>query len=180
MADGIHNSGIQRSGGSPSQLTSTYLTKLLQTGQLQNHIQTVLRPAYARRYSLMADAIKEHLIPLGFTMPQPDRDVVGGYFVWLGLPEELTAKELTQRCQDEERLVIAPGSIFEVPGDDSLTFERSIRLCFAFEEEAKLGEGVKRIGDVAKRMLERSEDGSGDYVVVERGNKDDTNLQAFM
>lgn len=180
MADVYHDSGIQRSGGSPSQLTSTYLARLLQTGQLQNHIQTVLRPAYATRYSLMADAIKEHLLPLGFTMPQPDRDVVGGYFVWLGLPETLNAKELTQRCQDEESLVIAPGDIFEVPGDDGLSFERSIRLCFAFEEEARLGEGVRRIGEVAKRMLEKSEDANGDYVVVEPGNKDDTDLQSFM
>ncbi|KAK4506054.1 hypothetical protein PRZ48_004019 [Zasmidium cellare] len=174
---GVSQAGIQRSGGAPSQLTSTYLTHLLQTGQLQHHIQNVLRPAYATRYSLMASAIKEHLLPLGFTMPQPDREVVGGYFIWLGLPETLNAEELTQRCQDEESLIIAPGRIFEVPGDESLRFERSVRLCFASEEEGMLGEGVRRMGGVARRMLER---GDGEYVVVERGNRDDSKLQGFM
>lgn len=112
-------------------------------------------------------------------MPQPDRSVVGGYFIWLGLPSTLSAEELTQRCQDEESLVIAPGRIFEVPGDGSLRFERSVRLCFAFEQEEMLGEGVRRMGAVAKRMLEGGEDGV-EYVVVERGNGDDTKLQGFM
>lgn len=112
-------------------------------------------------------------------MPQPDRQVVGGYFIWLGLPSTLNAEELTQRCQDEESLVIAPGRIFEVPGDESLRFERSVRLCFAFEDEGMLGEGVRRMGSVARRMLEGGEDG-GEYVVVERGDGDGSKLQKFM
>lgn len=127
----------------------------------------------------MASAIKEHLLPLGFSMPQPDRSVVGGYFIWLGLPSTLHGEEFTQRCQDEESLVIAPGRIFEVPGDESLRFERSVRLCFAFEDEDMLREGIKRMGSLARRMLEGGEDG-GDFVVVERGTGDDTKLQEFM
>lgn len=127
----------------------------------------------------MSTAIERHLLPLGFRMPQPHRDVIGGYFVWLGLPSGMNAAELTQLCQDEENLIIAPGGIFEVPGDDSVTFAGSIRLCFAAEDEPKLSEGVRRIGEVAKRLLTRHENADGEFVVVERG-QDQDKLQQFM
>lgn len=147
-------------------MTSTYLTVLLQEGKIQKHIQEVLRPAYASRYKTMMDAVKEHLLPLGFKAPQPDRDVVGGYFIWLGLPQALSAAELTSKCQEEEDLIIAPGGIFGVPGDNALQFKHNIRLCFAWEDEPRLHDGVVRLARVAKSMLAAKEDGS--YVVVER------------
>lgn len=171
MADIHCCSGVQRSGGAPSQLTSTYVARMLSSGQLQRHITHVLRPAYFQRYRVLLRAIQSHLLPLGFTIPQPDRDVAGGYFAWLGLPIEIQAEELAVRCQEDENLVIAPGKIFEIPGDDAARFDRSVRLCFAWEEEWKLQEGVKRIGVVAKKMLDEP-GASGEYVVVEKGKDD--------
>lgn len=177
MADFYCYSGVQRSGGAPSQLTSTYVTQMLSTGQIQDHIVHVLRPAYSSRYRVLLKAIESHLFPLGFTVPQPDRDVVGGYFVWLGLPSNMKAEELAAKCQEDENLAIAPGKIFEVPGDDVAVFERSVRLCFAWEEEWKLAEGVRRIGLVANRLLGR-QDVTSEYVVVERRQEDEKNLPA--
>ncbi|CAK3804442.1 related to aminotransferase [Lecanosticta acicola] len=169
---GASQAGTQRSGGAPCQLTSTYITKVVASGELQRHIETVLQPAYASRYKTMAKAIEDHLLPLGFSMPQPNRDVIGGYFIWLGLPADLKGHELVQKCQDGENLIVSPGSAFEVPGDESISFASNVRLCFAWEDEWKLREGVKRIGKVAKRLLERGDDGSEDYVVVENGDED--------
>lgn len=145
-------------------------------------------------------AANEHLMPLGFVAPQPDRAVVGGYFTWFGLPETLHATTLATKCQTEENLILAPGQIFEVPtpgtpssgasdsdsgsgGSGTYTFEHSIRLCFAWEDEWKLEEGIRRIAKVARQMLltvrgdGSSSDGNhnhssnhGDYVVVEKSD----------
>lgn len=127
---------------------------MLSSGQMQDHIVNVLRPAYASRYRCLIQAVQSHLIPLGFTLPQQDRDVAGGYFVWLGLPADMKAEELAARCQKDENLMIAPGNIFQIPGDEVAVFDSNVRLCFAWEEEWKLKEGVTRMGVVAKKLLD--------------------------
>ncbi|KAI7174508.1 PLP-dependent transferase [Hortaea werneckii] len=152
FAYGVSQTGTTCSGGAPSQLTSTYMTLLLTSGQLDKHIQNVLRPTYARRYNKLINAITTHLLPLGFQLPQPDRDVVGGYFVWLKLPGRMTATALASACK-REGVVIAPGTIFEVPGDrETADFDGHMRLCFAWEEEGNLEEGVVRVAGVVREM----------------------------
>ena len=97
--------------------------------------------------------------------------MIGGYFTWLALPEKLKtgAQILATRCKTEENVIIAAGKIFEVPGDDAVKFEGNVRLCWSWEEEERLEEGVRRVGIVAKKMLEEIESGNGDgFVVVER------------
>ncbi|KAI6891521.1 PLP-dependent transferase [Hortaea werneckii] len=152
FAYGVSQTGTTCSGGAPSQLTSTYMTLLLTSGQLDKHIRNVLRPTYARRYNKLINAITTHLLPLGFQLPQPDRDIVGGYFVWLKLPGRMTAKALASACK-REGVVIAPGTIFEVPGDrETADFDGHMRLCFAWEEEGKFEEGVVRVAGVVREM----------------------------
>ncbi|KAI6836917.1 PLP-dependent transferase [Hortaea werneckii] len=152
FAYGVSQTGTTCSGGAPSQLTSTYMTLLLTSGQLDKHIQNTLRPTYARRYNKLINAITAHLLPLGFQLPQPDRDIVGGYFVWLKLPGRMTATALASACK-RKGVVIAPGTIFEVPGDrETAGFDGHMRLCFAWEDEGKLEEGVVRAAGVAREM----------------------------
>jgi DNA-binding transcriptional MocR family regulator len=82
--------------------------------------------------------------------------VVGGYFIWLRLPPGVNAVVLAQRAKDEENLIVAEGGLFEVPGDSGnkgTSFEEEIRLCFTFEEENRLSEGVERLARVVGRML---------------------------
>lgn len=112
-------------------------------------------------------AISTHLLPLGFSLPQTDRQLVGGYFTWLRLPSDLkvSAKTLAKTCVDEEDVVIAGGNIFEVPGDDSAKFDREVRLCWAWEDEWKLEEGVQRVAGVVARLLEDGNEES--FVVVD-------------
>jgi DNA-binding transcriptional MocR family regulator len=61
---------------------------------------------------------------------------------------------------------VAEGEIFEVRGDEgSPRFPRNVRLCFSWEEEADVVEGVRRLGAVLGRMRageeERVMDGGG-------------------
>lgn len=55
----------------------------------------------------MVEVINQELIPLGVHLPQTDRDVVGGYFIWLTLPTPLKGAVLAQRAKDEENVVVA-------------------------------------------------------------------------
>ena len=162
-------SGTTCSGGAPSQLTSTFIAQCLKSGDLQHHIRYKLRTAYATRYQKLMNAIETHLLPLGFQLPQVDREMVGGYFIWLSLPEVMSATVLASRCKDEQNLIIAAGKIFEVPGDDTIKFESSVRICWAWEREEVLEEGVRRIGVVAKKMLASEEN---EEIVVAEEERD--------
>ena len=150
---------------------------MLNTGQLPHHIQTCLQPAYAARYAILMAAVNTDLRPLGFALPQPSRNIVGGYFVWLSLPAGLTADELADACKEQEQVIIAPGRMFEVPGDNErVSFPNSIRLCFAWEKEANLREGVQRMAKVAKKLLSKERRRTRDYVIVERSQKGDLSM----
>ncbi|KAF2756894.1 PLP-dependent transferase [Pseudovirgaria hyperparasitica] len=151
---GVSQAGTSRSGGAPSQLTSTFVSDMLETGALQTYILDVLQPAYSRRYRTMLAAIQTYLLPLGVALPQTDREVVGGYFIWLTLPHKLDSDELVKRATEEENLVVAGGRLFEVPGDtQNADFSNDIRLCFAWEDEDRLREGIERLATVIRGML---------------------------
>ena len=153
FASGLANCGSSRSGGAPSQLVATFMSSLLETGDLQGHIYQTLQPAYARRYGILMDAIQKHLIPLGVTLPQSKRMVMGGYFVWLSLPSILQAEEVARRAKEEEQLGIAPGSASAVWGDEAaVDLSRNVRLCFAWEDEENLSEGIMRLARVIHGM----------------------------
>jgi DNA-binding transcriptional MocR family regulator len=101
--------------------------------------------------------------------------MAGGYFLWVGLPKGVSAKHLAKIAQSEENLVVAEGGLFEVPGDnkgDESSFDNCIRLCFTFEEEYRLAEGIERLGWVLGRIV-RGEEAP---VIVEsdRAGKDPT------
>lgn len=70
------------------------------------------------------------------------------------------ARDVARRCVEEE-VVIAQGWIFEVREDgdgggegDGNCFERFVRVCFAWESEERLEEGIERLGRVVGRMVE--------------------------
>ena len=147
------NSGSSASGGAPSQLVATFINNLIENGDLQHHIKHTLQPSYARRYRSMISAITTHLLPLGVTLPQSNRDVLGGYFIWFSLPEPLRADDVAERAKDDENTIIAQGSLFGVYGDVRQgDLEREVRVCFSWEEEARLVEGIERLARVIRSM----------------------------
>jgi DNA-binding transcriptional MocR family regulator len=99
--------GSSRSGGAPSQLTACFLAEALATDELQKYVYNTLQPTYCRRYRSIVEVINKELIPLGVRLPQTDRDIVGGYFIWLTLPSPLKGAVLAQRAKDEENVVVA-------------------------------------------------------------------------
>jgi DNA-binding transcriptional MocR family regulator len=159
IAYGLSQTGSSRSGGCPSQLVASSIHQLLVTNTLQNHILRNLQPIYARRYHALMTAITQHLLPLGVSTPQANADVAGGYFVWLKLPEPLTSEVITRKALDEQNVRIPGGNGFQVQGDEEsgFSFQSHVRLCFSYETEENLVEGVERLAELIRMELESSQ-----------------------
>lgn len=128
---------------------------MLATHTLQDHILHTLQPSYARRYHAIMAAITQRLLPLGVTTPQANAQVAGGYFVWLTLPEPLRSEHITKKAIEEHDLIVSDGNAFQVQGDESsgISFDNNIRLCFSYETERHLVEGVERLARLIRAEL---------------------------
>lgn len=161
---GLGDTGSTLSGGAPSQLCAAMLGEMLRNGELIKHIEDNVRPSLQRRHKLAMDAIRAKLLPLGYRTRETSllgARIYGGYFIWL-TPEDhitLSSKVIADAAVAEENLAIGYGNMFEVHGDEkSAEFTRDIRVCFAWESEQHLVEGIVRLGKLLKRMLEAPEE----------------------
>jgi DNA-binding transcriptional MocR family regulator len=190
LAHAISQAGASRSGGAASGVVANVLGEALASGALQRHVAQVLRPAYARRWAYMCDAVHEHLVPLGASLPFARVDVralydgrgprgrgaevvpegllpaavAGGYFVYVRLPPGISAAVLAARAEKRAGVVVqtegmclvprvagTSGELKGVPGGEG---DRHVRLCFAWEDETVLVEGIHRLAGILRDILD--------------------------
>lgn len=143
---GLSLCGSSTSGGPPSQIASWLAAEAIESGQLDSHIDEVLKPALQRRSQSLLGAIKNFLVPLGMQVGGALDEVTGGYFIAMKLPARIDSKLLCDRAEHEQGLLLACGKLFAVHGDDNVASgEGFVRLCFAYEDENRLVDGVKRM-----------------------------------
>lgn len=175
FAFGLSQTGSTRSGGAASQVAAAMICEMMRAGDLDRHVAGMVRPALQRRHGRALRVVREWLSPLGVAVRESSfggvedgensggggGGVYGGYFLWLTLPDGGPgAKEIAERVKEEENLIVAPGGIFEVYGDEeSVKLDRNIRLCFSWEEEDVVIEGIERLARVMRRMNEEYKDG---------------------
>jgi hypothetical protein len=82
-------------------------------------------------------------MPPGVTWTRPE----GGMFIWLTLPAAIDAAQLLQVAIAEARVAFVPGRAFHCDGSGGNT----LRLNFTLADEARIGEGVSRIGALLRR-----------------------------
>lgn len=156
FAFGLSQTASSKSGGAPSQFCAGMLAGMTQSGDLERHIEEITRPALQRRHALLLDAIYLHLSPLGVMVQDssmPGCGTFGGYFVWLTLSHQMNSKLIAEIALQEENLVIGHGNMFTVQtSEEELCFESNIRLCFTWEPEEAIIEGVKRLSKLLKRI----------------------------
>jgi 2-aminoadipate transaminase len=118
------------------------LHRYLTTNDVDRHIATIIA-AYKRQRDAMLQAIEEHFPPeVAFTRPQ------GGMFLWLTLPEKLSAIELFERAVGR-RVAFVPGTPFFVDGGGT----HNVRLNFSNADEEMIEEGIRRLGQIIKELL---------------------------
>ncbi|RWA08179.1 hypothetical protein EKO27_g6927 [Xylaria grammica] len=162
FANGLAQTGSTKSGGSPSQWCAAILANMVESGALQDHLATTVRPALRKRHRIVTDAIRRHLVPLGVGYPRASiagGEAYGGYFIWLRLPHGLSADVITHATAEAENVFVGSGTMFQVPehrrppeGDGTTDIDCFLRLAFAYLPEEDLVEGVQRLGRVIRRV----------------------------
>ncbi|KIX03149.1 uncharacterized protein Z518_06700 [Rhinocladiella mackenziei CBS 650.93] len=166
FAEGLSQCGSTRSGGSPSQFTASVIAETLRTGALVMYLNDRLIPTYRRRSEIALEAVKEYLLPHGGVLDAMKHlsgknqsgemilsAVQGGYYIYVHLPDDINATSFAQQAEQEENIVVGSGENFEVWGDaESVPIKHALRICFAYEDEDLLVEGIRRLGKVLKRL----------------------------
>jgi 2-aminoadipate transaminase len=123
--------------------TSTFsqmvLLEYLKMGKLKDHIKKICK-TYGGRRDLMIKAISEYFPP-GVNVVKPD----GGLFLWMTLPNGMSAKELLPKAV-EARVAYVYGSPFYPNGGG----EDALRLNFSNANDEQIIEGIKRLGGIVK------------------------------
>ncbi|KAL3460947.1 pyridoxal phosphate-dependent transferase [Aspergillus heterothallicus] len=159
FAYGISQAGSTHSGGAPSHMMSTFINEMLESSEdstcaMTAHILDNLIPAYAKRYALLSNAVKQYLVPLG-VLPAVENgfNAGGGFFLWLRLPASFTSTEIVAAAR-LDGVVVGDGTVSALPEGNPRcgTYEDMIRLCFAWVEEQELVEGVRILGGTISRL----------------------------
>jgi 2-aminoadipate transaminase len=124
-----------------SALLQRVVAEFCQRGYLDQHLADV-RHVYARRQAAMLGALERELPP-GSSWSEPG----GGMFMWVRLPGQVDTSELLPRAV-ERRVAFIPGSAFTGDGQA----RGCMRLNFATMPEAKIEEGMRRLGELVREV----------------------------
>jgi 2-aminoadipate transaminase len=120
-------------------LSQRAISKLLGSFDYAGHIG-MLRGVYGSRCQTMLGALEQNL-PAGSKWTVP----AGGMFVWVELPEGMSADALFHKAL-EEKVAFVPGSPFFVGASSG----RFMRLNYSNRTPELIVEGMQRLGRVAK------------------------------
>lgn len=102
-----------------------------------------IRTTYKAKAQAMLEALdREMPKEVAYTRPK------GGMFVWMTLPEGLSAEVLFQRAI-AENVAFVPGGPFFANGGG----ENTLRLSYATLDRERIQEGVRRLGQALKGLL---------------------------
>lgn len=125
-------SGLLDSGGGLNPFTSAIVRELLEAGDLERNISSLIA-AYRSRLAVMDTSLRRELPQAVFETPQ------GGFFIWVRLPG-VDAEKLQQKALDF-KVGFRPGIRFSSQGG----MRDYVRLCYAFYDEEKIAEGIRRL-----------------------------------
>lgn len=114
----------------------------LKDNNIDEHIDKI-RGAYRKQRDAMVNAIEKYFPP-GTVFTQPE----GGMFLWITLPEELSALKVFERAI-KHKVAFVPGDPFYV----SETNVNAMRLNFSCVDEETIQIGIERLGKVIKDMI---------------------------
>ncbi len=134
MVKRLTHIGALNSGGSLNHFTSHIVRHAIDLGLQQTHLEQ-LRRTYRGRVEAMDAALKEHCSD-HVTWTRPD----GGYFFWLKLSKDTSARELRHKAEEME-VGFQAGELCSSSSD----MKNYIRLSFAHYNEKDIREGVARL-----------------------------------
>lgn len=125
-----------------STLTQDFAGHFFQSGRWRQYVED-LTGIYRARRDVMVSAMAEYF-PHGATWNKPE----GGLFIWATMPDVLSTQDLLAKALSKN-VAFVPGPNAYVDGRGA----SSMRLNFSGVREDEIIEGIRRIGQVAREML---------------------------
>lgn len=125
--------------GSLNQLIAAEFFK---TGYFYTHVEKV-KKVYKKKKDAMLNALEKYM-PEGVSWTKPE----GGLFLWLRLPENISADEMFEEAI-KENVAYVIGSAFHVDGSGKNT----MRLNFSYPTVEEIEEGIKRLSRAIKNRM---------------------------
>jgi len=125
-----------------STVAQAIMRRYLETNDIESHVG-LIKDRYGRQRECMVEMIKKYF-PAGVTITEPE----GGMFLWATLPEGTSSMDLFD-VAIKDKVAFVPGRPFYVDGSGENTF----RLNFSNSDEAKIEEGIKRLGNSIRSLL---------------------------
>lgn len=116
----------------------------MRSGELDRWVRVQVVPGLRERWGVLKDILEEGGLEVR------KGETYGGYFVWVKLPDGVSASDIERRCR-EEGVIVAPGGSFSVGGD----LEGWVRLTYSWLPMEDLREGTKRFLGVVRELEER-------------------------
>jgi len=123
-------------------LCQMILHDYLANNDLDCHIREIIA-VYKRQRDAMVAAIEEY-----FPREVHSTKAAGGMFLWVTLPERLSASELFEHAISR-KVAFVPGRPFFIDGSG----DHNLRLNFSNADENMIAEGIRRLGQIMKILL---------------------------
>jgi DNA-binding transcriptional MocR family regulator len=125
-------SGLLDSGGGLNPFTSAIVRELIEAGDLKKNVDNLIA-TYHARLKVMDKVLRKEIPQAEFETPE------GGFFFWVRLPG-VDAGQLREKAHEFD-VGLRQGDLFS-----SRNGKRDyMRLCFAFYDEEKIEEGLRRL-----------------------------------
>jgi DNA-binding transcriptional MocR family regulator len=129
-----------------STLGQLQVNRYLEENDLDADIAKII-PVYRERRDAMLAALDAEMPPgVSYTRPS------GGLFLWMTLPERLSARTLLEECV-RQNVAFVPGGAFYPNGDH----ENTLRLNYSNMPIERIREGVRRLASAIEKELAKVE-----------------------
>lgn len=125
-----------------STVAQVIMRRYMEANDIEAHVG-LIKERYGRQRDCMVEMINKYF-PEEVTITEPE----GGMFLWVTLPEGVSSMELFD-IAIKKKVAFVPGRPFYVDGTGDNTF----RLNFSNSDEARIEEGIERLGKAIKAML---------------------------
>lgn len=130
--------GTTQMGGGTNPLIANMVAEYCQSGAWEAHILR-MQSLYKQRRDWALSALERHM-PTNVTWTHP----MGGFFIWLRLPEHIFAQKIKQLALQQGVLLAAGDGFFVHPADG----EHHLRLAYSRATHDEIDAGVRILAEV--------------------------------
>lgn len=126
-----------------SSINQLIATEFLESGYIEEHLK-VVNSGYKVKKDAMLAALEKYM-PEGVTWTKPE----GGLFLWVRLPENISADEMFEDAVNKDHVAYVIGSAFHCDGSG----QNTMRLNFSFATPEEIDEGIRRLAEAIKKRM---------------------------